>query len=136
MYDHFTKDDADNSYQHIWKAKFPYKIKILHGWLKTMQYQPKIIWRKENGRGTQYVCFVIRWKQSATYFSSVLMPGVFGGLWLHPWELLRFLGILSSIESRFKVFYPKGRKYIILAMQQSVGPSGNVGTRLCLTRKW
>jgi hypothetical protein len=81
MYDHLTKDDAGNSYKHIWKAKVPYKIKIFTYLIENNAIPTKDNMEKRKWEGGP-MC--VLWKQSDTCFFNALLPGVFGGLWLHP----------------------------------------------------
>ena len=72
-YDRLTSDDNGESYSRIWKAKFPYKIKIFI-WL----IEQGAILTKDNVLRRKWVgdpssSFVMIWNQQIIYFSLAIL---------------------------------------------------------------
>jgi hypothetical protein len=71
-------------------------------------------------------------KQLTTYFSSVLWPDVYGGLWLFALEQTLYLGAFIITKPGSKKISQMGTMFTTLGSRLSAGLYGNVETELPL----
>lgn len=132
--DHPTSGDSGRHFQHIWKAKFPCKIKIFTWLMENNAILTKYNMTKRKWGGTQLVFFVTKLKHLIFCSSNVQLLNASGG-WLEPvWVQPLSLIVYHNTKSGYKIFYHVGKLYISSALQQYAGLSGRAETKLSLRR--
>ena len=95
-YEHLTPH-ARVHFDHIWKAKIPYKIKIFTWLLEKNAILTKYNLIRRKWLGIPPVSSVIKLKLSTTCSSSALFPGAFGG-WSAPVFML-LMSLFATINT-------------------------------------